>query len=68
MLELWPLALGPTSIGVSVVMIILWSFVLAVTVEISATKIMGILVKLTHDAFVFWLVLQQAKNLPSTLN
>ena len=67
-LELWPLAPRATSIGVLVVMIVLWSFVLAVTVEILAAVAVGVPFGLAHDAFVFWLVLQLEKILPSTLN
>ena len=68
MLELWPLAPRATSMGVLVVLTVLWSFVLTVIVEILAAIVVGVPIKLTHDAFVFWLVLQLAKILPSTLN
>ena len=61
MLELWPLALRATSVGVSVVMTVLWSFVLAATVEILVATTVGVPVGLTHDASVFWLVLQLAE-------
>ena len=68
MLELWPLAPRATSVGVLVVITVLWSFVLTVTMEILATIVVGVPMGLTHDAFVFWLVLQLAKILHSTLN
>ena len=49
-------------------MTILWSFVLAATMEISVATAVEVPVRLTHDASVFWLVLQLAEILPSTLN
>ena len=49
-------------------MTVLWSFVLAATMEISVATAVGVPVELTHDASVFWLVLQRAEILPSTLN
>ena len=68
MLELWPLAPRATSVGVLVVMMVLWSFVLTVTVEILVAIVVGVPIGVTHDAFVFWLVLQLLKILPSILN
>ena len=68
MLELWPLAPRATSVGVLVVMMVLWSFVLTITVEILVAIVVGVPIGVTHDAFVFWLVLQLLKILPSILN
>ena len=68
MLELWPLAPRATLVGVLVVMTVLWSFVLAATMEISVATAVEVPVRLTHDASVFWLVLQLAEILSSTLN
>ena len=52
-LELWPLAPRATSMGFSVVMTVLWSFVLAAIVEISTATSVGVPIGLTHDASVF---------------
>ena len=68
MLKLWPLEPRATSVGVSVVMTVLWSFLLVTIVEISTVIVVGVPVGLTHDAFVFWLVIQLVEILPSTLN
>ena len=68
MLELWPLAPRAASVGVLVVMMVLWSFVLTITVEILVAIVVGVPIGVTHDAFVFWLVLQLLKILPSILN
>ena len=38
------------------------------TLEILVAIVVGVPIGVTHDAFVFWLVLQLVKNLPSTMN
>ena len=54
--------------GVLVVMTVLWSFLLVAIVEISTVIVVGVPFGLTHDASVFWLVMQLVEILPSTLN